>query len=159
MRGQHVGEAIGQGLQLVERERSHVFGRVFIYQCRPALTRGPVVTHRHPDVEFGRHLPNKPVADLGIATWCKHQLSRGNALSSFHFHQQCRSPHLDYRTMLVLHLESQGDNPAPRLLRRYKPTAMRLPEEAGPSRGVRASDSEGRNDRQLLRSDVPDLPL
>jgi lipoprotein-anchoring transpeptidase ErfK/SrfK len=42
---------------------------------------------------------------------------------------------------------------------RHKPTAMRLPEETGPSRGVRASDSEGRNDRQLLRSDVPDLPL
>jgi hypothetical protein len=72
MRGQHVGEAIGQGLQLVERERSHVSGPAFIYQRGPALTRGPVVTHRYPDVKLGRDLPNKPAADLGIATWCPH---------------------------------------------------------------------------------------
>jgi len=53
-----------------------------------------------------------------------------------------------------------GANTATSQLRpRHKPTAMRWPEETGSSRGVRASDSEGRNDRQLLRSDLRDLPL
>jgi lipoprotein-anchoring transpeptidase ErfK/SrfK len=53
-----------------------------------------------------------------------------------------------------------GANTATSQLRpRHKPTAMRSPEETGPSRGVRGSDPEGRNDRQLLRSDLPDLPL
>jgi L,D-transpeptidase catalytic domain len=42
---------------------------------------------------------------------------------------------------------------------RHKPRALRSPEETGPSRGVRGSDPEGQNGRQLLRSDLPDLPL
>jgi lipoprotein-anchoring transpeptidase ErfK/SrfK len=53
----------------------------------------------------------------------------------------------------------QANTATSQLRPRHKPTAMRWPEETGPSRGVRGSDSEGRNDRQLLRSDVPDLPL
>ena len=53
-----------------------------------------------------------------------------------------------------------GANTATSQLRpRHKPTAMRWPEETGSSRGVRGSDPEGRNDRKLLRSDLPDLPL
>ena len=49
-----------------------------------------------------------------------------------------------------------GANTATSQLRpRHKPTAMRSPEETGPSRGVRGSDPEGRNDRQLLRSGSP----
>ena len=49
-----------------------------------------------------------------------------------------------------------GANTATSQLRpRHKPTVMRSPEETGPSRGVRGSDPEGRNDRQLLRSRSP----
>jgi len=53
-----------------------------------------------------------------------------------------------------------GANTATSQLRpMHKPRAMRSPEEAGPSRGVRGSDLEGQNGRQLLRSALPDLPL
>ena len=53
-----------------------------------------------------------------------------------------------------------GANTATSQLRpRHKPRAMRSPEKTGPSRGVRGSDPEGQNGRQLLRSDLPDLPL
>jgi lipoprotein-anchoring transpeptidase ErfK/SrfK len=53
-----------------------------------------------------------------------------------------------------------GANTATSQLRpRHKPRAMRSPEETGPSRGVRGSDPEGQNGRQLLRSDPLDLPL
>jgi len=35
-----------------------------------------------------------------------------------------------------------------------EPLALRSPEETGPSRGVRGSDPEGQNGRQLLRSEI-----
>jgi hypothetical protein len=53
-----------------------------------------------------------------------------------------------------------GANTATSQLRpRHKPRAMRSPEETGPSRGVRGNDPEGQHGGQLLRSDLPDLPL
>jgi hypothetical protein len=71
--------------------RSYLSGRVFVYQRGPALTRGPAVTHRHPDVEFGRHLPKQ--------TGCRYRLpgaasafSRDNARDSFRFITRLQSP-------------------------------------------------------------------